>query len=402
VTWDIVNADCTKWLPEAASFGLLADATICDPPYHLSSIAKRFGKPGSAPAQHGRDGAAERLSRGFMSSPGDSGDIAFQPGTWRAVAGAMKPGARLAAFGGTRTWWKLAAAIDAAGFEIEDTLMWVYGQGLVLRHSRLKPCWEPILLCRMPGPVLDLGVDDCRIPIDPTADASQLRTMNRNLRACDTSSQTWGTNKKAADMPQVLRKEGRWPGNLILSEDGSGSVTSCFPDAPGQLAAARTDGAPKQAKVYGALNHIRTAEPAPRDDSGSAARFFTRCDFSWDERRVIYQPKAPSGDRIFHCTVCDVRFRGNGPRGAHRHDRVLPNGQPDWSHITGHPTVKPVSLLRHLVKLLCPPGGLVLDPFAGTATTCEAAVLEGRDAIGIELDPGNAALATERMRGLSA
>jgi site-specific DNA-methyltransferase (adenine-specific) len=142
--------------------------------------------------------------------------------------------------------------------------------------------------------------------------------------------------------------------------------------------------------------------PEPRGDSGSAARFFTRCDFSEDERRLIYQPKAPSGDRIFHCTVCDARFRGNGPRGAHQHDRVLPNGQPDWSHITGHPTVKPVSLLRHLVKLLCPPGGLVLDPFAGTATTCEAAVLEGRDAIGIELDPGNAALATERMRGLSA
>jgi site-specific DNA-methyltransferase (adenine-specific) len=173
---------------------------------------------------------------------------------------------------------------------------------------------------------------------------------------------------------------GRWPGNLILSEDESGSVTSCFPDAPGQA-----------------------AKPGMRrDDSGTAARFFTRCDFSEDERRLIYQPKAPSGDRIFHCTICDARFRGNGPRGAHQHDRVLPNGQPDWSHITGHPTVKPVSLLRHLVKLLCPPGGLVLDPFAGTATTCEAAVLEGRDAIGIELDPGNAALATERMRGLSA
>jgi site-specific DNA-methyltransferase (adenine-specific) len=398
MTWDIVNADCTKWLPKAASLGLRADATICDPPYHLSSIAKRFGKPGSAPAQHGRDGAAERLSRGFMGSPGDSGDIAFQPDTWRAVAAAMNPGARMCCFGGTRTWWKLAAAIDAAGFEIEDTIMWVYGQGLVLRQSRLKPCYEPILLCRTPGPVLNLGIDDCRIPWEGSPP--------------EIGTPGWGGPQKKmtgapnSDGPTVDRLPpsplGRWPGNLILSEDGSGSVTSCFPDAPGQLAARRTDGADKSGTVYGALSHPDVEHPEPRGDSGSAARFFTRCDFSEDERRLIYQPKAPSGDRIFHCTVCDARFRGNGPRGAHQHDRVLPNGQPDWSHITGHPTVKPVSLLRHLVKLLCPPGGLVLDPFAGTATTCEAAVLEGRDAIGIELDPGNAALATERMRGLSA
>ena len=139
-----------------------------------------------------------------------------------------------------------------------------------------------------------------------------------------------------------------------------------------------------------------------RDDSGSAARFFTRCDFSEEERRLIYQPKAPASDRIFHCTVCDAYFRGNGPRGEHQHDRRLDDGTPDWSHVTGHPTVKPVSLLRHLVRLLCPPGGLVCDPFCGTATTIEAAFLEGRDAIGIELDPRHAASGVERMRGLRA
>jgi site-specific DNA-methyltransferase (adenine-specific) len=373
MTWDIVNADCTKWLPKAASLGLRADATICDPPYHLSSIAKRFGKPGSAPAQHGRDGAAERLSRGFMGSPGDSGDIAFQPDTWRAVAAAMNPGARMCCFGGTRTWWKLAAAIDAAGFEIEDTIMWVYGQGLVLRQSRLKPCYEPILLCRTPGPVLNLGIDDCRVEASAT-DIAAARVpqpaLNSSTGKVYNAKFGEGRNGETFDM-----SNGRWPGNLILSEDESGSVTSCFPDAPGQA-----------------------AKPGMRrDDSGSAARFFTRCDFSEDERRLIYQPKAPSGDRIFHCTVCDARFRGNGPRGAHQHDRVLPNGQPDWSHITGHATVKPLGILRHLVKLLCPAGGIVLDPFCGSGTTLEAAYLEGRDAVGIELLADHADLARTRM-----
>ena len=106
---------------------------ITDPPYHLASIAKRFGRPGSAPAQPGRDGAANRLSRGFMGSETDAGDISFHADTWRLVLDVLEPGGRLACFGGTRTWWRTAAAIDAAGFEIEDTIMWVYGQGLVLR-----------------------------------------------------------------------------------------------------------------------------------------------------------------------------------------------------------------------------------------------------------------------------
>ena len=81
--------------------------------------------------------------------------------------------------------------------------------------------------------------------------------------------------------------------------------------------------------------------------------------------------------------------------------RTLPDGRPDWSrHLTGHPTVKPIALLRHLVRLICPPGGLVLDPFAGSGTTLEAAHREGRDSIGVELDASHAASITGRMSGL--
>jgi site-specific DNA-methyltransferase (adenine-specific) len=366
MTYDIVNADCTKWLPQQASFGTQVDCCICDPPYHLASIAKRFGGANAAPAQHGKDGAAARLSRGFMGSSTDSGEIAFQPETWRAVLSVMKPGARMACFGGTRTWWKLAAAIDAAGFEIEDTIMWVYGQGLVLRTSRLKPNWEPILLCRAPnGGSPPLNIDACRIP-----------------RGSD-------------DI-------GGWPGNLI--HDGSADVLAELPDTVGQLADARSDGTAKGNKVYGAMRHRQgeasaersyaAAKPgARRSDSGSAARFFTQCGFSEEEeeRRLIYCPKATASERICLCEACGEQFRGN-MRAGHAH------GLEGWEHIKGHPTVKPQSLLRHLVRLLAPPGGLVLDPFCGTATTCEAAHLEGRDAIGIELDETHAASGVTRMR----
>ena len=85
-------------------------------------------------------------------------------------------------------------------------------------------------------------------------------------------------------------------------------------------------------------------------------------------------------ERVFRCTICDADIL-RSERDAHKHD------QENFDHLKTHPTVKPISLLIHLVKLVCPPGGLVIDPFCGTGTTAVAAVKAGRDAIGIEQDP---------------
>lgn len=103
------------------------DAVVTDPPYHLKSIVKRFGKPGSAPAQFGQDGAYTRHSTGFMGKAWDGGDISHQPELWAEVLRIAKPGAHLLAFGGTRTFHRLAVAIEDAGWEIRDCVMWVYG-----------------------------------------------------------------------------------------------------------------------------------------------------------------------------------------------------------------------------------------------------------------------------------
>jgi site-specific DNA-methyltransferase (adenine-specific) len=78
------------------------DACVCDPPYHLTSVTKRFGKPGSAPAKHGTDGLYARQSAGFMGKQWDGGDVAYRPETWAAVLRVLKPGGHLVAFGGTR------------------------------------------------------------------------------------------------------------------------------------------------------------------------------------------------------------------------------------------------------------------------------------------------------------
>ncbi len=114
------------------------DSCVTDPPYHLTSIVKRFGKNGSAPAQFGTDGAYVRASSGFMGKQWDGGDVAFCPETWAAVYRVLKPGAHLLAFGGTRTYHRMACAIEDAGFEIRDCIQWIYGSGFPKSHDVSK------------------------------------------------------------------------------------------------------------------------------------------------------------------------------------------------------------------------------------------------------------------------
>jgi len=103
------------------------DSVCTDPPYALVSIAKRFGKDGSAPAKPGSVYA--RASSGFMNQSWDVGDVAFNPEFWAEVLRVLKPGGHVAAFGGTRSYHRLACAIEDAGFEIRDQLAWTYGSG---------------------------------------------------------------------------------------------------------------------------------------------------------------------------------------------------------------------------------------------------------------------------------
>jgi len=105
------------------------DSCVTDPPYHLTSIVQRFGAENAAPAKFGTDGAYARASKGFMSKTWDGGDIAFRPELWAAVYRVLKPGAHLVAFGGTRTYHRMACAIEDAGFEIRDTVLYLYGSG---------------------------------------------------------------------------------------------------------------------------------------------------------------------------------------------------------------------------------------------------------------------------------
>lgn len=324
------------------------DACVTDPPYHLQSIVDRFGGDNAAPAQFGRDGAYARASAGFMGQQWDGGDIAFRPETWAAVLRVLKPGAHLIAFAATRNYHRMACAIEDAGFEIRDQCAWMFGSGFPKSHDQgegrgtaLKPAWEPICLARKPlseGTIAAnvlrwgtgaLNIDGCRVA---TKDDLNGGRYSDNKVGNDGATYGAGINLRSAkDYEQPL---GRWPANVV--HDGSDEVVALFPNAVGQQGRAKIGGA-KSGSIYGKFAENVSNNPEPRGDSGSAARFF-------------YSAKADDLDRLG----------------------------------SDHPTVKPVDLIQYYCRLVTPSRGIVLDPFAGTGTTGEAAYRQGMSAVLVE------------------
>jgi len=281
VTITLHHTDCLAWL--AAYEGPLFDSCVTDPPYHLTSIVKRFGKSGSAEAKVGATGAYARASKGFMGKEWDGGDIAFRPETWRAVFDVLKPGAHLVAFSGTRTYHRMACAIEDAGFEIRDQLAWAYGSGFPKSHdvskgidkaagvgfmgpegpggynvtknqlsrtgdttpeatqwqgwgSALKPAWEPICFARKPlsessiaANVLAHGtgainVDGCRVGTD----GGGTHCNNRDASGKCMGHGNGGRSTSGETFHGPETEGGRWPANIL--HDGSPEVLAGFPD----------------------------------------------------------------------------------------------------------------------------------------------------------------------------
>lgn len=138
----LYHADCREALRALPDNSI--DSVVTDPPYHLTSVVKRFGGPNAAPAKEyhtgvygggfdpkgkGTGAAFARMSKGFMNQVWDGGDIAFRPELWAEVFRVLKPGGFVAAFGSSRGYHRMACAIEDAGFDIRDSLMWVYGSG---------------------------------------------------------------------------------------------------------------------------------------------------------------------------------------------------------------------------------------------------------------------------------
>ena len=380
----ILIGDCRERMAELADASV--DSCVTDPPYHLTSIVKRYSKekparsnleqPANKDGERINAGQYRRLAKGFMGQQWDGGDVAFQPELWAEVLRVLKPGAHLVAFSGTRTYHRMACAIEDAGFEIRDQLAWTYGSGFPKSHNQpggwgtaLKPAWEPICLARKPlqGTVAAnmiahgtgaINIDGCRI--ESGADYHDLDV-----------TQGVGTNSTSYNVRKADRKfepaEGRWPANII--HDGSDEVLAAFPEAPGQLAPISTNAEQRKTQnVYGAMKRGNEASAGRRyADSGAT--------------NLAALPGARRNDegsaaRFFYCAKATTEERGEG---------------------NNHPTVKPVDLMRWLCRLVTPKGGTVLDPFAGSGSTLIAADAEQFNAIGCELSPDYAAIAQRRV-----
>ena len=333
----IVHADSLQWLPtlEADSCAFC----VTDPPYDL----------------------------GFMGKHWDRQGVGFRADTWAAVLRVLKPGAHLLAFGGTRTYHRLVCAIEDAGFEIRDTIAWLYGQGfpksLNLTGERrgwgtaLKPAMELICLARKPlseknvaENVLRWGtgainVDGCRVPLYLAARDARDTPGNGNYGF---ARRVLG-KKNPVQMARIgpgasvrHHGSGRWPANVVMDEEAGAMLDEQAGDRPNPGSPGRQLWYTTKAGVVG--NAPPEGPQGPLYfDSGGASRFF-------------YCPKASRREREAGCE--DLQSPATPPR----------------NH---HPTVKPVALMRWLVRLVTPPGGVVLDPFAGSGTTCIAAGLEG-------------------------
>lgn len=132
----LYRGDCLKALDELPENSI--ESCVTDPPYHLQSIVKRFAKTGRTDKTRTTSGPHQRTARGFMNKQWDGGDIAFNPDTWSKVYRVLKPGAYLLAFAGTRTYHRIACAIEDAGFVIYDQIGWAYGSGFPKSHNIAK------------------------------------------------------------------------------------------------------------------------------------------------------------------------------------------------------------------------------------------------------------------------
>jgi hypothetical protein len=318
--------DCRKVLPTLPEG--VADCVVSDPPYEL----------------------------GFMGKEWDKRGVSFDLRTWSKVLRVLKPGGYAAIFGGTRTYHRLTCAVEDAGFEIRDCVMWLYGTGFPKGKGCLKPAWEPILLARKPGPkVLPLGIDECRIGYVSGSDKFGATPQGRctaKRGALAGKVQHIG-ERSEFERPSLV---GRWPANVV--HDGGEEVLEAFA-AFGERGGGfgirgggesgewnPTDRTTKKGQT------IRGGgEEVGFGDAGTAARFF-------------YTAKASRAER------------GEG---------------------NTHPTVKPLSLMSWLVKLVCPPGGVVLDPFLGSGTTVVACIAEKRRYIGIEREEKYLDIARDRI-----
>ncbi len=316
-------------------------AVVTDPPYHLQDTRKRHPT---------NNKYIPKSSKGYMNKEWDGGDISFDPHTWELTYELLPPGGHLIAFGSPRTYHRLATAIELAGFEIRDQLIWINSQGYAKNRNVSKD-------------ILNLGGE------------SGLKSRKRISEAIKNSSYTdahlarlmqkshntikyWrlGIRKISEDdtkkLCEILGIDLTIKKDINIERKWEGLGTTLKPSyEPMVLARKPTNGSDIAVNV---LNY----------DTGALNIDICKFEERWPTNLIHDGTIQELGgyQKYFYCAKATREER----RGSL------------------HPTIKPLSLMRWLVKLITPQNGIILDPFAGTGTTAEAAYLEGLRSIMIE------------------
>ena len=466
----LIRSECLAAMREMPDACM--DSIVTDPPYEL----------------------------GFMGKSWDNAGIAYSVEMWAEALRVLKPGGHLLAFGGTRTYHRMACAIEDAGFEIRDSIHWIYGSGFPKSHNiskaidkansslkvigkgkagktalgqssgynhtnnphefdltepnspeattwqgwgtALKPAHEPIVVARKPligtvaANVLKHGtgainVDGCRVGTD-------IVQTNRYIAKGDMTS---FHGSQAGNEYVSNNHEGRWPANLIFShnedceqvgtteetltinkleqwsgfgeklrpdyESSSSTVNVAVWKCTPSCAVAELDNQSGERKAGG---KVRGSEPSrtgdngiygewgrvenkPFKDTGGASRYFTNTDWHPIDDEPPFQYIAKASKKERNAGLEGLPKKAASSMSGRRDAGNMSDSKID-NDVTGrfvtqkqntHPTVKPVALMRWLVRLVTPPGGRVFDPFLGSGTTAVAAILEGFEWYGCEM-----------------
>lgn len=404
--YNILQGNCIEVLKTLSENSI--DSIVTDPPYGLEFMGEEWDAPWKKSEVVE---VTDKSTNGIFHDKGFSHGIRFSRGlvemqefqkwceSWAKEAyRVLKPGGYILAFGGSRTYHRLAGGIEDAGFEIRDQIMWVYGSGFPKSMNislsmdkkgidsskwkgwgtALKPAHEPIVMARKPleGTVVDnvltwetggINIDASRVPGEPVP-------INK--------LEEWSGfgQKIEPDYKQEMNTSGRFPANFI--HDGSDEVVELFPNAKGGAYPAVRGKSDIGAFAQGGTHKDKPNQARVMGDEGSAARFF-------------YCAKANSKDRNE-----GLENHKNGQRDLFSGDN---NADTDDSvsnedkRKNTHPTVKPTELMRYLIKMVTPAGGTVLDPFTGSGSTGKAAMLDGYKFVGIEMNEEYVAIAKARI-----
>ena len=455
------HGDCLEvlaTLPDAS-----VDAVVTDPPYGLRFMGRSWDGADIEAATATRRGQAPMPDDGRSGTNGGYRSASTEAGRYDLSANAafgqwceawateclrvLKPGGHMLAFGGSRTWHRLASAVEDAGFELRDSIAWLYGSGFpksldvskaidkavgatgtygepksaahagwidrgrmrggdgeegwqrpwmqdadALSNAArkyepgspaaeqwqgwgtaLKPAFEPIVVGRKPlaggtvaANVLEhgtgaLNIDACRTPTNDKlggghSSAGQQMSDGWKRPRMDDPEKVAANAARSRDSVAKSEELGRWPANVLLDESQAAALdeqsgVSVSRPAEGVVRHGRSGG------IMGKEGALRDGRPEGHADSGGASRFFPT---------FRYEAKAPSSERP-------------------RVDGIA------------HPTVKPLALMQWLVRLVTPPGGVVLEPFAGSGATAEACVTEGFRCIAIEREADYLPLIRQRL-----